>query len=83
MSSALAILAVVYILYRALKAWKQPAPQVIQPEPVAAPSDEYVARIEEELRRTVINSWKWMIPEETQAEVAARNPPLGGVSLFG
>jgi len=47
----LAILAGVYILYRALKAWKQPAPQVSQAEPVAAPSDEYVRRIEEELRK--------------------------------
>ena len=47
----LAILVGVYIVYRALKAWKQPAPQVSQAEPVAAPSDEYVQRIEEELRK--------------------------------
>jgi cytochrome c-type biogenesis protein CcmH len=47
----LAILGGVYILYRAYKTWKQPAPQVTQPEPVAASSDEYVARIEEELRK--------------------------------
>ena len=47
----LAILGGVYILYRAFKAWKQPVPQVTQQEPAAAPSDEYVARIEEELRK--------------------------------
>jgi len=47
----LAILGGVYILYRAYKTWKQPAPQVTQPKPVAASSDEYVARIEEELRK--------------------------------
>jgi len=47
----LAILAGVYILYRALKAWRKPAPQESQAEPVLAPSDEYVARIEEELRK--------------------------------
>jgi cytochrome c-type biogenesis protein CcmH len=47
----LAILVGVYILYRALKAWKQPSSQGGQIESVAAPSDEYVARIEEELRK--------------------------------
>ena len=47
----LAILVGVYILYRALKAWRKPAPQESQVEPVLAPSDEYVARIEEELRK--------------------------------
>jgi cytochrome c-type biogenesis protein CcmH len=53
-----AFLAGVYILYRALRAWRQPAPvlAVTQTEkkPEAAPStaeDEYVKRLEEELRK--------------------------------
>jgi len=48
----LAIAAGVYILYRALKAWKQPAPQVSPaglPSPM--PTDEYIQRLEEELKK--------------------------------
>lgn len=41
-----------FILYRSLKSWRQPASADHLPESSAAPSgDEYVARLEEELRR--------------------------------
>jgi cytochrome c-type biogenesis protein CcmH len=46
-----AFLAGVYILYRALRSWRQPAaaPAVSQAAP--APEDQYVKRLEEELRK--------------------------------
>jgi cytochrome c-type biogenesis protein CcmH len=49
----LAILAGIYILYRAFQSWRQPAPSEIQPEPpvVQAEADEYALRLEEELRK--------------------------------
>ena len=53
-----AILAGVYILYRALRAWKQPALATdTQPPPAGMPAeadpaqDEYIARLEEEVRK--------------------------------
>jgi cytochrome c-type biogenesis protein CcmH len=47
-----AIVAGVFILYRALIAWKAPAPSnPDQPNLTQAPADEYAARLEEELRR--------------------------------
>ena len=48
----LVIIAGAYILYRALLAWRQaPAELPEQNQPEDGPDDEYVARIEEELRR--------------------------------
>ena len=48
----LVIIAGAYILYRALRAWRQaPAELPEQNQPQDEPGDEYVARIEEELRR--------------------------------
>lgn len=49
----IAILVGVYILYRALRAWQQAAPKTAAGpvEPPLAPRDEYVARLEEELRK--------------------------------
>jgi cytochrome c-type biogenesis protein CcmH len=47
----LAILGGVFILYRALKAYRKPLPQSSPPPPPAEPADEYVARLEEELRK--------------------------------
>ena len=48
----LVILAGAYILYRALLAWRQAPVEVLeQNQPEDEPDDEYVARIEEELRR--------------------------------
>ncbi len=48
----LVIIAGAYILYRALRAWRQaPAELPEQNQPQDEPDDEYVARIEEELRR--------------------------------
>lgn len=48
----LAIVAGVYILYRAMKAWKQPISPANEPEtPALSQSDEYVLRLEEELRK--------------------------------
>jgi len=49
----LAILAGIYILYRAFQSWRQPAPSEIQSEPpvVQAEADEYALRLEEELRK--------------------------------
>jgi cytochrome c-type biogenesis protein CcmH len=52
----LAILAGVYVLYRALKDWRKPAAQASQPgeaerDPAAGSSAEYVQRLEEELRK--------------------------------
>ncbi len=48
----LAFLSGAFILYRAFQAWRQPAPageaQGLSPEP---PADDYIARLEEELRR--------------------------------
>jgi cytochrome c-type biogenesis protein CcmH len=50
----LAILAGAFILYRAFRTWKQPLPPV-RPNPggenTPAPSDPYIARLEEELRK--------------------------------
>lgn len=48
----LAFLSGAFILYRAFQAWRKPVPdagsQALSTEP---PSDEYIARLEEELRR--------------------------------
>lgn len=46
-----AILAGVYILYRAFQSWKQPAPEAFPQETQPSYSDEYVMRLEEELRK--------------------------------
>lgn len=46
-----AILAGVYILYRAFQSWKQPAPEALPQETQPSYSDEYVMRLEEELRK--------------------------------
>lgn len=47
-----AILAGAYILYRAMRAWKiSPPASTSQPDTTQASSDEYIARLEEELRR--------------------------------
>jgi cytochrome c-type biogenesis protein CcmH len=40
-----------YILYRAIRAWKQPALAPSIPEPPSIPEDEYVRRLEEELKK--------------------------------
>ncbi len=48
----LAIIAGAFILYRAMRAWKQPATSMDGGEVQAeTPGDEYTARLEEELRR--------------------------------
>jgi cytochrome c-type biogenesis protein CcmH len=54
----LAFLAGVYILYRAFRLWKQPAPGAASvatpsaaPQPPAEAGDEYMKRMEEELRK--------------------------------
>jgi threonine/homoserine/homoserine lactone efflux protein len=48
----LVIIAGAFILYRALRAWKQaPAELPEQNQPEDEPDDEYVARIEEELSK--------------------------------
>jgi cytochrome c-type biogenesis protein CcmH len=47
-----AFIAGVFILYRAMRAWKQPPPAPVEPaQPKAGPVDPYAARLEEELRR--------------------------------
>jgi cytochrome c-type biogenesis protein CcmH len=46
-----AIAAGIYILYRALRAWKQPVPQTIGEAPDPAQPDEYILRLEEELKK--------------------------------
>lgn len=47
-----AILIGVYILFRALKTWRQPLTQAAPPPPAPEnPQDEYIARFEEELRK--------------------------------
>jgi cytochrome c-type biogenesis protein CcmH len=47
-----AILAGAFILYRAMRAWKiSPPAATDQPDTPQASSDEYIARLEEELRR--------------------------------
>jgi cytochrome c-type biogenesis protein CcmH len=40
-----------YILFRALIAWKKPEPQVAVGDEPALPPDEYILRLEEELRK--------------------------------
>ena len=41
-----------FILYRALRSWKQPPSSAGEPgQPVTGPTDPYAARLEEELRR--------------------------------
>ena len=46
-----AIIAGIYILYRAMRSWKQePQPTVTVPQD-GAPQDEYLARMEEEVRK--------------------------------
>jgi cytochrome c-type biogenesis protein CcmH len=48
----LAIVGGIYILYRALKAWRQPqADEALEVQIEAGQEDEYVARIEEELNQ--------------------------------
>lgn len=48
----LAILGGIYVLYRAMRAWKQPPEDEIEAEqPGGAVGDDYVARIEDELRQ--------------------------------
>ena len=48
----LALIAGVYILYRALQAWKRPSPvKADGVQPQGETDDEYVAQIEDELRR--------------------------------
>ncbi|HZD57373.1 MAG TPA: cytochrome c-type biogenesis protein CcmH [Anaerolineales bacterium] len=48
----LAFLAGAFILYRAFRAWKRPLPAVASENaPNGPPADEYIARLEEELRR--------------------------------
>jgi cytochrome c-type biogenesis protein CcmH len=48
----LAILGGIYILYRALRAWRQPPEGEIEAQPtIEAVDDDYVARIEDELRQ--------------------------------
>lgn len=47
----IAIIGGIYILYRAMRSWKQP-PQAVAPvPPTDAPQDEYMARLEEELHK--------------------------------
>lgn len=47
----LAILAGVFILFRAFKTWQKPVQAAGDPEQPAAPDDEYIRRLEEELRK--------------------------------
>lgn len=48
----LAILAGIYILYRAFQSWRQPAAADVQTEsPAIETADEYALRLEEELRK--------------------------------
>jgi cytochrome c-type biogenesis protein CcmH len=47
----LAFLAGVFILFRAMRAWRQPDPVTPAAEAPAAADDEYVRRLEEELRK--------------------------------
>jgi cytochrome c-type biogenesis protein CcmH len=47
----IAILAGVYILYRAMRSWKQSSQPANPPVTVEASQDEYLARLEEELRK--------------------------------
>jgi cytochrome c-type biogenesis protein CcmH len=47
----IAILAGAYILYRAFKSWKQAPPEPEQEEEPLTPTDEYVMRLEDELRK--------------------------------
>lgn len=49
----LAILAGVFILYQALRAWRRPAPSGGTPaaDPAPASNDPYIARLEEELKK--------------------------------
>ncbi len=46
----LAILAGAFVLFRALRTWQQSAPPIATELPTDLSSDEYVARLEEELR---------------------------------
>ncbi len=48
----LAIIAGIFILFRAMQAWKKPLPaEVSQDISTETPTDEYIVRLEEELRR--------------------------------
>jgi cytochrome c-type biogenesis protein CcmH len=47
----LVIAAGVYILYRALRAWRRPAPQAMPDGSAPEVQDEYILRMEEELRK--------------------------------
>jgi cytochrome c-type biogenesis protein CcmH len=46
-----AILAGVFILYRAFQSWRQPVAPEVQPESPVEQTDEYAMRLEEELRK--------------------------------
>lgn len=46
-----AIIAGIFILYRAMKAWKQPSPQATAESPAPEQTDEYILRLEEELKK--------------------------------
>jgi cytochrome c-type biogenesis protein CcmH len=46
----IAILAGTYILYRALRAWQRPVSQPVSSDPAPPNQDEYILRLEEELR---------------------------------
>lgn len=46
-----AFLAGAYILYRALRSWRQPTTVLAAPKPEIKPEDDYVKRVEEELRK--------------------------------
>lgn len=47
----IAILAGIYVLFRAFQSWKQPVPETPPQETQPTYSDEYVMRLEEELRK--------------------------------
>lgn len=47
----IAILTGAFILYRAFQAWKQPLPRESVEDTIPEPEDEYVLRLEEELRK--------------------------------
>lgn len=46
-----AIIAGIYILYRAMRSWKQEPQPTVPVPPAGAPQDEYLARMEEEVRK--------------------------------
>jgi cytochrome c-type biogenesis protein CcmH len=46
-----AILLGAYLLYRAFRSWNRPSPAPLDADRSAAPADDYVRRLEEELRK--------------------------------